>query len=408
MRRKLLATHCFLATLCLLTVFCAGRAAWAEDAAAVLRFRAHVIDVGVEGRGFGQTALADLTGDGRPEFVMGAAFGAIYVYEFREPDKWTRYRVGENSPSEVGLAVLDVNGDGRPDLVTGGAWYVNSGSLSTPFRRVVFDPQLRAVHDMAVADMDGDGRMDVVCMSDRADLRWYRIADDPEKPWTSITIGPAVHAGLAVGDINGDGRPDVVRSNVWFENVDGGKTWREHFLTETSPLPADFQRSFALNATKACVVDVNGDGKADVVLTDAEMPSGKVWWMENVDGRGMRWQRHDVYVPSADAPRRGAFHSLVVADFTGDGAPDIFSAEMEWIRGAQPPRWYIWENVDKAGTHWREHVILDMNLGGHECVAGDVNGDGRIDILGKPWIPHPQNALGGKSFVIFLENITGR
>ncbi len=380
----------------------------AEAGEEVPRFRSHVIDVGIEGRGFGQTALADLTGDGRPEFIMGVAFGPIYVYQYEAPDKWHRYRVAEDSPSEVGLTVLDVNGDGLFDLVTGGAWYLNSGSLNKPFRRIVFDSALRYVHDMAVADIDGDGKSEVLCMSDRVDLRWYRISGNPEEPWNFYTIGPAVHAGLGVGDINGDGRPDVVRSTVWFENIDGGKTWREHPLGPTSPLPADFQRAFALHATKAAVADVNADGNMDVVFTDAEMPGGKVWWMENLDGKGTRWQRHDVFVPAPGAPRRGAFHTLVVADFTGDGALDIFSAEMEWIRGAQPPRWYIWKNLDGTGTKWREYVILDANLGGHECVAGDVTGNGRLDILGKPWVAHPQNALGGKSFVIFLENITGQ
>ncbi|MCS7237743.1 MAG: VCBS repeat-containing protein [Thermoguttaceae bacterium] len=375
-----------------------------ETKQADLRFRHFVVDVGLEGRGFGQTALVDLTGDGRPEFVVGVAFGPIFVYEYKQADRWVRYRVAEESASEVGLAVVDVNRDGRKDLVTGGAWYPHSGDLHKPFQRIVFDPNLRNVHDMAVADIDGDGRQDIVCLSDRADLRWYRIPDDSQRQWPFVRIGPPVHAGLAVGDLNGDGRTDVVRSTVWYENVDGGKTWREHEIGPTSPLPPDFQRSFALYATKACVIDLNRDGKQDIVFTDAEMPGGKVWWMENVDGQGTRWQRHDIFTPQPGQPRRGAFHSLVVADFTGDGAEDVFSAEMEWIRGEEAPCWYIWENVDKQGQTWREHVILNINLGGHECVAGDVNGDGKLDILGKPWIPHPKNALGGKSFVLYLEN----
>jgi hypothetical protein len=371
-----------------------------------LRFRHHVIDIGMDGRGFGQTALADLTGDGRPEFVMGVSGGPIYVYEYHTPQQWTRYRVGENSPSEVGLAVLDVDGDGRLDLVAGGAWYRNSGSLSNPFERLVFDPKLAGVHDMAVADLDGNGRLDVICLSDRADLRWYRIPDDPREPWEMISIGPPVHAGLAVGDLNGDDAPDVVRTNVWFENQERGRKWVEHPIGPSTPPPADFRPKFAFDATKAWVVDMNRDGRNDVVFTDAEIPGGKVWWMENKDGLGKVWERHDVFVPQPNQPRRGAFHSLVVADFTGDGGLDIFSAEMEWVRGAVPPRWYIWENVDGRGRQWQEHVILDVNLGGHECVVGDVTGDGKLDIVGKPWIPHKENALGGKSFVVFLENVS--
>ena len=83
---------------------------------------------------------------------------------------------------------------------------------------------------------------------------------------------------------------------------------------------------------------------------------------------------------------------------------DIFTCEMEHIRGEGTPRWYIWENVDGKGGQRKEHVILDANLGGHEAIVGDVTGNGRPDIIGKPWYPHPDNAVGGKAFVVFLEN----
>ena len=71
-----------------------------------------------------------------------------------------------------------------------------------------------------------------------------------------------------------------------------------------------------------------------------------------------------------------------------------------------PPRYYIWENVDGKGLKWKEHVILDANLGGHATVVGDITGNGYMDIISKPWIASVKNALGGKTFVVFLENIS--
>jgi hypothetical protein len=50
-------------------------------------------------------------------------------------------------------------------------------------------------------------------------------------------------------------------------------------------------------------------------------------------------------------------------------------------------------------------VILDANLGGHASKVGDVTGNGRLDILSKPWEARPENAVGGKLFVVFLENV---
>jgi hypothetical protein len=62
--------------------------------------------------------------------------------------------------------------------------------------------------------------------------------------------------------------------------------------------------------------------------------------------------------------------------------------------------------MDGKGARWQEHVILDANLGGHEAVVGDVTGDGLPDVIAKPWAPHKANALGGKMFVVFLENVS--
>jgi hypothetical protein len=372
-----------------------------------LEFRPHVIDSTLSQNSYGQTAFADLDGDGRPEYVMGRRAGELYAYKYRSADSWARFVVGHDSPSDVGLAALDVDGDGRTDLVTGGAWYRNSGRLDQPFERIMFDADLQAVHDIVVADVDGDGRLDVLTMSDRNNLRWYRIPDDPTAPWLRFDIGEAVHAGLSVGDVNGNGRLDVVRTDVWFENVDGdGRTWREHYIGPNTPPPPDFQPAFAFNATKSVVIDVNGSGSNDIIFTDNEIPGGKVWWMENVDGTGLTWRRHEI--PFGDTDRRGAFHSLQVADFTGNGHPDVLTSEMDAIRGARTPRWFIWENVDGTGTAWRERVILDINLGGHETVAADVTGNGRLDLMSKPWRAHEDNSLGGRAYVIFLENVSDR
>lgn len=370
----------------------------------LFRFKHHVIDTDLPDRFYAQTALADMDGDGRLEYVMGRADGELYIYKYHAPDRWTRHLVGTNSPGAVELAVMDVDGDGKLDLVVGGVWYRNSGSLDKPFERLVYDAAFGQMHDIISADINGDGKLEIVAMSDMHDLRWYRIPSDPAQPWTHTRIAPGVHAGAAVGDLNGDGKLDVVRTDVWYENVKGdGSEWVIHPIGPCTPPPADFHPWFTFNATRAWICDMDQDGVQDIVFTDAEIPGGKIWWMENVNGDGLTWIRHEV--PNGDSVRRGAYHTLHVGDFDGDGDLDIFACEMEEVSGKGSPRWFIWENVDGKGQQWKEHVILDVNLGGHEAVVGDITGRGRLDIIGKPWFPDCRNALGGKMFVVFLENL---
>lgn len=366
-------------------------------------FQQQTIDLELPRGFYAQTALADLDNDGRLEYIVGRQYGTIYWYKYYPDDTWSRHILGRNSPSDVGACAFDVDGDGWVDFVTGGAWYQNSRNPNKPFKRHVFDRKLKAVHDLVAADIDGDGLSEVITMSDKNNLRWYKIPADPTQRWIRHDIGPSVHAGISVGDIDGDGDLDIVRTNIWLENLNGdGTEWIEHPIGPSTPPPADFRPYYAFDATYNVVCDVNRDGKNDIVFTDAEIPGGQVWWMENVDGQGREWKRHEIYTP--EHLRRGAFHSLYVGDLDGDGDLDVFSCEMEHVRGEKPPRFYIWENVDGYGETWKEHVILDINLGGHATVVGDITGNGSLDLLTKPWRAHPKNALNGKMYIMFLKN----
>ena len=390
------ASHLAFPALAVLACLLASRAA-----AAAPEFKHHYIDRDLPGDSYGQTSLADVDRDGDLDFITGGrdAERSVFWFERKSAGEWVRHVLGTDHPSDVGGAAADVDRDGWVDHVSGGVWYRNTGKpRDEPFERVVFDPRLAAVHDLVIADVDGDGRTDVVTMSDKNNLRWYRIPDDPRQPWQRNDIGPGVHAGAAVGDIDGDGDNDVARSNRWFENVDGkGTKWAEHPVPFANPRPP-----FPLS-TRCVVADIDRDGKNDLVMTENEIRAGRIAWLRNVNGKGTLWELN--VLPASDPAPRGAYHSLALADFDNDGDADVFTVEMEHIAGARQPRWFVWENTDGKGK-FVERVILDNGLGGHEAVAADVDGDGDVDIASKLWRPRRDNANGGRNHADFLENLT--
>ena len=302
-------------------------------------FRHHFIDDALPGSAWGQTALVDLDRDGDLDFITGKAGGDIRWYEFTAEKTWKLHIIGKESPSEVGGAALDVDRDGRIDFVAGGAWYQQPKQpKAVPWPRHVFDAKLRAVHDIAAADLDGDGREEVIMMSDRHDLRYYKIpSSGAADTWTMHKVWSAVHAGLAAGDIDGDGDIDLVRSDIWLENVNQGKKWNVH---KFCGIPwADRQKgTFLYLACISRVVDINGDGRMDIVLTEAEFRGARIAWFQGPeDPKKVPWKHH--ILPHSDKEQRGPYHSLQVADFDSDGDMDIFSGEMERF-GTKPHRWF--------------------------------------------------------------------
>lgn len=325
------------------------------------------------GRGYGQTALVDVDGDGDLDFIAGQRGGDVRWFEYRGPSTWVAHRIGTGAQTDVGGAMFDVNGDGFADQVSGATLFIHPGKQRVreeEWRRI---PDVAmSSHDHRVGDIDGDGQLDLIAMQEKRGVVWFKIPRDAMQPWIAHDIGPARHAGLAVGDIDGDGDADVVRSDWWFENADGkGTRWIRH---ENIPFPGKRYNEFGM-ATQSRLADLDRDGDLDVVMTDGETTDATLAWLENVDGRGREWRAHTL------ATGLGALHSLIVADFDNDGDLDVFTCEFH-IGGEK--RWFIFENTDGRGRTFVSHVIL-RGVEGHETVAGDVDGDGDIDFCSKPW-----------------------
>ena len=427
--------------------------------ASEVRFRTWLIDSDFPPGATAQTFLCDFTGDGKLDYMVGGS-GGRFIFTRKDDGTWTRYQFrADRGPTDVGAVALDLTGDGLCDVITGTQWLRNPGFADGDFRWP--HPQdrekgwqweafsiaegLAGPHDQILADLTGDGRPEMLYYQDgpNGGLRWFQIPEDPTKEWVGRIIAiPTTHTGLApsgAGDIDGDGRVDVAIGYMWFQNLPrpgaaGPIQWIGHSLPAIHTLPVGRLDGIPgaagyVHGTQTWIVDINRDGRNDIVVADAEHVGGRIVWLENLGSeRGtVRWNRHVIAggLLNKDAAGRwqyygralGGIHGMCVGDFTGDGRPDVATIEQDWDRArrAAPhdrPKGFLWENLATGfdgSVVFAEHMISDVNLGaGHEMVCADLTGDGRMDIVGKPWTAGKNNALGGKTFILFLENMTVR
>ena len=321
----------------------------------------------------GQTSLIDMDSDGDLDWVVGSV-NNVWWFEFKSAGDWSKHLIGENPLTDLGGVATDIDGDGLIDQVSGGTWYRNTGNPEDEFVRI--ENKSIWPYEQIATDINGDNFNDIVSNSDLEGLYWYDLSGNPEKKWKENQIGAGSRSGVGprgYGDLDEDGDIDIVNSNVWYENEDGGKKWIRHANLKISRLDEK-----CTNCTKSWVTDMDGDKDLDLVQVESYYDNCRVAWMEKQDVRGNTWYLHMI-----DENSQQELQSLAVADFDNDGDLDIYAGGSTNTSDFHV-RSFIYENTDGAGTRWIKHEILtDIESSGG--IAGDVDGDGDIDIVSKPW-----------------------
>jgi hypothetical protein len=246
-------------------------------------------------------------------------------------------------------------------------------------------------------------------------------ASTPKNPsfnYTKITVHNRFLAeSIAVGDFNKDGTLDLAAGKRWYAGpfAPGYNTaMGEHVYREGhDDLPvtgiAEEINTGVSDSWSAFGYDINADGWDDIIQISASdigpvvsgqtrpIPFGTGNWYQNPKGAAGNWPRYQI---SADM--KGEHKGY--ADMTGDGKPEILGA----CKSCTPAQtWGYWEaNWANPTAPWTYHAVTRMyqfkdNCCGwlHGLGAGDVNGDGKMDLLERSgvWL-QPATGTGAWTF----------
>ena len=356
---------------------------WEESMSNLPKFHRHTIYVGQPSERT-SCIVGDINNDGVPEVIIAAREPKREIYWLgrAKTGEWEYHLIDDTFDRvEAGGALADLDGDGRLELVAGGDWQGNIihwwDSPDDPtqpwIRREIFRMPQNQSHDQMIADVDSDGRLEVYFWNQRSKTIFYApVPDDPRiSPWPHVyAIWTGVlEEGLCYADVDGDGKNELIAGLSWYRPPKSpGGNWERH----------EFARGYV--SPKSVVADFDGDGKPEIVVSEGDASLngreyGRVVMFKSGNDPTAMWE------PNVLHDRLLEPHSLQVADFDGDGKPDLFVGEIGSPNGDHKhlpaQRIYL-----SRGDKMEEHII-DEGVGTHEAKVIVI--DGKVGIAGKPY-----------------------
>jgi len=219
-----------------------------------------------------------------------------------------------------------------------------------------------------------------------AALLWS-VSRPADVPFERHTLDLGANESCAFADLNKDGRLDVVAGENWFE----APKWTKHRFREFH-----FSNNYIDNFSDLAL-DADGDGWTDLV--SCSWFSRRLVWWKNPGRTRMAWAAQPI-----EMGMNVEFAFLV--DMDGDGKAREVLPQFGGPKAVTA--WYEFKD-----RQWKRHLVSDKGYG-HGIGSGDINKDGRIDVLtpkgwfeAPDWKYHPdwdnKKALG----FLFVHDVNG-